>query len=296
VAIALTIHLFLHVALPADDVLQNRTAAANAYSIYIKDRKAGLQAFREEACKDYPWNNNNASKFILKWGQRMRQTGSVLDNNAGRIGRPSKVDPQDVELCVKEFLAGYWVEKDDGDEVWIGFTSIENAAESGKAPLISNVMLKNDIEPRSLWRRMLKVCPIVANCKHPVDVKPKLTEKLKKERAEESRKLLGLGTKALERVVFVDAKKLYVGQSSCNVYTVNPHYVMEDDRIPLGKTTSPEVLNYYAGVNAKLGTVDFHYVTGTTGINKEYTIKVCMFIVTTVNGLPANLPLTDNKY
>jgi hypothetical protein len=275
----LTYHVPYAVGTVPSDLLQARGAAAVAYAQYKADPKAALKFFK--AAPGVRTSSKNAARQIKKWGSRLQATGTVHDDNAARTGRPTQLTPERLKKCITEFLAGYDVE-DKGETYHRYYSSIEDAVLQEDACWeIKEVVNGIGISARQLWRRMLKLKPALAFMRRKHLPKAALSKPNAKKRKIACGQLRRWSKSKLRHVVWIDAKKFWVGPQGVSVYVDASQQwndVIEDSRLLAGKTTSGIELNYYAAVNALFGVVFFCWVTGTTGLEqlrgKVYFTKV----------------------
>jgi hypothetical protein len=264
--------------------MANRVTAAVAYMLYQDDKAAGLSYFAMNAQGGFGASNNH-TKLMMKWGQRLKEVGFVLDANETRTGRSPTLTKEEVMECAKEFMNGYFVKvKGRTETMWRGFTSIEDAWCCSDALKIRQHLAETGIQPRTLWRNMLKHCPLIEACKQSVDIKAELTEEVKDERRKVAGQLRRWPQVKLETVVWIDAKKLYIAPGQLKVYGLsNNDRVVVDSRMKMGKSSTGVVLHYYSAVNALEGVIDLVWVTGTTDLSKTRkpgVTKVTTYIVT----------------
>jgi hypothetical protein len=266
---------------------QNRLAAATGYQLALSDRTVGVTHFRSNAAGSYA-GNRNTKRQMDRWGKRLESGGDLGDANHMRTGRPRIVPDSEVLECTIELVRGYTVEV-EGIDIRRGFTSLAAAALSGKAPKIKGVIEQYGISVKGLYRRMLSVMPELPNYKAKVDIKQKLTEKVKEARMKAAGKLRRLPLKKLKTVVWMDAKKMHIYPKALKVYTLDPDEVCEDERLPQGKFNNGFVLNFYSAVNALVGLVKIVWVTGTTGVDHGSKTMVWAFFCRMVMAAAAQL-------
>jgi hypothetical protein len=246
-------------------LLQNRLAAATGYQLAQSDKAAGTSHFISKATGSYG-KNRNMKRQMDFWGQRLEAGGNLADANHLRTGRPPIVPDGEVLECALELVKGYTIEV-EGVTIRRGFTGLAAAVLSGHAPKIKGVLQQYGISVKGLYRRMLSVMPELPSHKAKVDIKQKLTIKVKDARMKAAGKLRRWSLKKLRTVVWMDAKKIYICPKALKVYTLDPDEVVEDERLPQGKFSSGIVLHFYSAVNALVGLVKLIWVTGTTGVD-----------------------------
>jgi hypothetical protein len=251
---------------------QNRAVAVRAFIICQHNKQDGIAYFRDNVKGDYG-AGDNIYKLMDKWHAVFEATGDV-NESAHRTGRPPKTTDDEVQQCVQAFLSGYNVEEEGGVKVKRGFTSIQQAVESGHALKINEIVQKSGITIPSLWRRMLQLKPDLHTYKCAVDYKSRLSPAQKHARVLACAQLRRWPMKKLKRVIWMDAKKLYVTPGHLEVYTLDKDHVVEDQRLPPGSFNNGVKLYYYAGVNAEEGVVDFQWVTGCDEEPSRYTTYV----------------------
>jgi hypothetical protein len=255
------------------DLLRNRKVAADSLAIWLVNRKAGREYFKAHVRGSYG-NNKNMVQLMRRWGAALGERGSLNDNNANRTGRRRKVTDEEIKSVIDAFCKGFFVKGEWGQDVWRGFSSLRDAAESGKALVINRIIADSGISLAALWRRMTVHWPHIRNQRRRVDIKAALTPAVKAERMRGAAELRRWPTKKLDTIVWIDAKKLYITPGNMSVYCVDPDEVVEDPRLPQGKFSSGTQLHYYAGVNSFTGVTSFEWVTGTTGLASRYTTFV----------------------
>jgi hypothetical protein len=233
--------------------------------MWLLNPKKGSQHFKKHVRGSYG-SNKNMVRTMKTWAKALRTRGDLKDNNSGRTGRPRKVTDTQLKDVLLAFCKGFTVKGENGQDVWRGYTSLKDAVESGKAEVINQIIEDTGISVAQLWYRMTKYWPNIRNCRRRVDVKAALTAEVKEERRKIAAELRRWSRKKLDKVVWIDAKKLYITPGGLEVYTLDPDEVVEDPRQTQGHFHSGTQLHYYSGVNSKTGVVCFVWVTGTPGL------------------------------
>jgi len=249
-----------------------------AYTIYTTsgcttDAKAEAKAwFLKNAPKGY--GCHNVWRTIEQWGTQFIATGTVFDKR--KSGRPTIITDEHANELADLLVEGTHI-KVKGCSVWRGFRGLDEARLH--KPRVQEILstYRHDLDLRSVQRRINQVAPWLPACKRTVDFKTELDADTKAERQKVATKLSRKSLKELQGVVFIDAKKLHVKPGAgYRVYNKDDKLVVEDALLPKGKFTAGIVLYYYAAVNALVGVVMFGWVTGTTGITKNYKTMVCL--------------------
>lgn len=248
----------------------NQVVAAEAYRLYTVNKKAGLNYFKNNIQGTYGSSRNRL---------KLMRRSALAQQNAGKVskrrGRRQKVTDEQVYICMRAFLDGFEIVDANGALHLRWFTSIQDAATSGNAPAINQVLRATGISVDRLWRRMVKLWRGILDCRKRVDIKCALTAAVKKNRLETATKLLNSFTiEDLLRAVWSDGKKLHVTAPTLYVYMDCPECVEESDLLPQGKFGIGVVLYYYAAVSAIGGTIFFKWVTGTTELVTNYQVWV----------------------
>lgn len=223
-----------------------------------KDQAAAIKFFQANVKEGFGTGNNRMA-LIRKWGKRFTEEGTVHDANSRRTGRPRRLPVPLVLTLVGKFLEGYKVSRKQ-----YFFYDIKHAVKVSK--MFAMVTQFPGVTPAHLWRLMLQAVPSLRLMKHAVDFKSKLDDRVRKLRVEAVEKLCQWTLQALQRVVWIDAKKIYITAEGVRVYCAKSDMVVEDPSLLLGKRDAGLVLHYYAAVNALVGVVYFTWVTGTTGL------------------------------
>lgn len=209
---------------------------------------------------------------MRRWYFFMKERGHLY--SLPPPGRTPKATDKQVMACVDEFLAGYPAKGEGGVRVRRGFTSLEAAVKSSHAKKIKALLKDSQQDVRGLWRRMVQLKPDMHSYKHSVDFKSALSPAQKTARVEACAVLRRWPMKKLKRVIYIDAKKLYVTPGKLEVYTPDSDEVVEDPRLPPGAFSSGVQLHYYAGVNSEEGVVVFVWVSGSSDEPTRYTTYV----------------------
>lgn len=260
------------VGVPSKVTIHNRAAAATAYAKYLEDNAKGLAMFRRERIGDF--GKGNEVRTMKRWGKAREERASYTD--APRSGPPRKISFAQVIIVLRAFLLGYLVAMPhtDAPDLVRHFMSLKHAVESKKSEEINTVMRDTGISVFQCWKRLTQVCPELRKMRRRVDVKCLLSQRTRLLRMKAATELLKMSNKQLDSVVWIDAKKLHVDIGNWLVYTLDPHEVLEDERLPQGKFGPGITLHYYAAVNSLSGVVSLVWVTGTTKLGGNYVTKV----------------------
>lgn len=141
-----------------EPLVDNRRQAAMAYHLWQHDSYESARAYYKGHTTD-GFGSKDPKKEMLRWGPRV----DYRDNNAGRTGRPSVLDPGDVHKCIHEFLHGYSVQGPDGMSYQVFYSSMNDAVITGQAPSINKIIKEErQVEVQTLWRNMKKLEPKLA--------------------------------------------------------------------------------------------------------------------------------------
>jgi hypothetical protein len=242
--------------------------AAAAYTIWLQDQAAGRAHFINNVQGDWGKGGNMVS-VMRRWYDRLSTRGRL--DSVPPPGRPPKVSDKQINECADEFLAGFRVAGEGEVMVHRGYTSLEAAVKSGHAKKITAALKESKQDVRGLWRRMVHLRPDMHSYKHSVDFKSALSPAQKEARRQACAVLRRWPMKKLRRVIYIDAKKLYVKPGRLEVYSLHKDEVVEDRHLLPGHGIQ---LYYYAGVNSEEGVVVFVWVTGSTGEPPRYTTYV----------------------
>lgn len=114
---------------PNDERLHNRRVSAIAYELAKEDEHQAREYWIQNTTGTFGQPSNYA-RAIKKWGQQLEIDFNLQD--APRSGRPSPLDSSTVLRCIGEFLQGRYTEDANGQLVWIGWTSLNHAIDSGE--------------------------------------------------------------------------------------------------------------------------------------------------------------------
>ena len=195
--------------------------------------------------------------FMHYWDTMFTERGTVHDQRPP--GQPSCIDDDTANNCVSQLLAGYKMGRRQ-----CYYRSIADAVK--RCAYIREVKEHHGITECTLLRRLKKACPGLT--RRVLRYVRKLKSPVKAARVRYCQALLALPKqerqRLLNRVIWIDSKKMYVGPKDMHVYAP-PHaqLLVEDERMPASSYDLKKI-NYYAAVNAVIGPVYFQYCTGTT--------------------------------
>jgi hypothetical protein len=243
-----------------------RTLAAASYDAHPRSLTSAVADFKTRA----PTVARQISKlkvFVKRWGQRLKKSGNTLPMK--KSGRPRKLSPEDMQLCIKAFLKGFRV----GDQ-FRPFTSINNAVL--QCPALHHTCVTHQIKPKNLLEMMRRARASLKKVKKRV--RTPFTVTIKNYRMKVAQSLYDKDSEFFSRIFFIDAKKIHVMPLNMAVW-VDPkqdEFILEDRR--RGASGQAAVtMQFYAMVNAKLGPVSLVFTTGTTGRKgfqgKVYTVS-----------------------
>ncbi len=246
----------------------NQRVAGEAYVLYQQDKQVGLAFFDENVTGNYGQGGNKLKLMQRHYGNMVQRRAMVPR------GRPPKLPAYAVYAAMKVLVDGYIVYLGNGNTVWRGYSSLNDALQMGLSPVLAEIQRDYGVSASRLWVRIKQLYPGILQLKHTVDTKSALTPAAREARQKAAATLRRWPLKKLARVVYIDAKKFWLAPGSNKVYTLNPDYVDHNPLIPMGKFNSGKAFHYYAAVNSIVGTVSLVWVTGTTGQPKVYTTVV----------------------
>lgn len=242
--------------------LEMRSAALQAWN-----QSGGLHQEALKLFKQHPRAHtiSRCGRFVRRWGQGFAQRQSF--SNKKPTGRRRKLDNETLDRAVGIFVAGN--QQQDQPQP---FSGINEALELSTD--LNEIVTAHDMHPRTLLRNMQKALPSLKKCKE--DLRPVLTERLKQQRLDACKQLLGYSDQYFRRIFFLDAKTMHIVPEAREVWvdTSQPMPIRTDSRKPRsGKDR--RTLHFYAMVNWCVGPVALIYVTGTSGLKPAKTYTVC---------------------
>jgi hypothetical protein len=207
-------------------------------------------------------------KFMKFNNRKLAERGNPADRP--RSGRKRKL-PLSVALQAATTLMNGYVDK-DGRRLWW------NSARAGMQSNASLAAVAQDynVTVEQLKRYMKKAQPKL--CRRTMYIKKPLNSKRKDARPQRLRDaiaLLAMPEEDFQRVFWLDAagvdvcpkatEKVWASRDEENMVVLDPHMALS------GK--SKMVLKYYALVNYFSGACGVVFVTGTTGLAKEYRVR-----------------------
>lgn len=197
----------------------------------------------------------NPPNFVNYWRGRLTAAGEV-DSHAGNAGRPYSLSPQMVESAYQGIIG--WRAAGRSRP----YASKLECAQ--QCPEVRQVLMDSGVTIETLLRRIKEVHPKFAFTRQRV--RWHLSDDNKQQRLTICQHLLQAFRQLLHRVVFVDAKTLWVWEEdvwgwvdtsvpNC-VHGIRPAYHR-------GKVVR---LKYYAAVHSRLGPVWIRFYTGTSGM------------------------------
>lgn len=202
--------------------------------------------------------------FVKDYSGKFGVRGTVMDER--HPGQPPAMPDDVADRCIELLFAGY--KRGPGRRY---FSSIRQAlVKSAELRAIVHQYYDEDNAPHTLLRRLKQRDPTLH--RRTLRFIKKLKKSAKNARLAYCERLLHLGEAALHRylarVVWVDAKKLYVCPKPYLVYaprgaTAAGGLLVGDDRLP-GNQFDVKKIMYYAGVNSVLGACHLKICTGTT--------------------------------
>lgn len=210
-------------------------------------------------------------RAIRRWGEQLRNAKHVWGGQH-RSGRKSKLSTAQVTQLIKQLLG--WREAG----LTAPYPSIRRFCIDN--PVAKKIKATAQVSTKTIYRQLKAELPSLGHAK--LTVKTQLTAKQKEARVSACRRLVRKSLKDLEWVVWVDAKTLYVNLKHRHGWIDRASDTPEDHVLEhklVGRITSSTVqIRYYAAVNAKVGTVSLHFITGTTGMSasrdgKDYKVR-----------------------
>lgn len=211
----------------------------------------------------------NVSEFVSGWVKAWEERGTVRSKSPSP--RRSHLPDDVVDDCYHALLAGYHTGRRQ-----CYFRSFRQAVQ--RCTMLRDVMARythddgRPLKPASLWRRMKERHPGLSRRLLRFVRKRKSAER--QQRVAYCSKLLAMPAAArqryLARVVWLDAKKLYIVPTSQLVYAPKgADLVVEDRRVP-DSWRAAKKINYYCAVNAVVGAITWLPVTGTTQLSDVF--------------------------
>lgn len=194
-------------------------------------------------------------KFVILWGSRQQQNGSV-DTFSSNSGRKPKLSKQQAATVLSELLN--WAEAGQQGP----YSSIKQFKQSSATA--RRIIERAGVSDSAVLRALRRIQPRLAYKK--LTIKQKLTAAQKAERVRQCLEKLLQPDRTLHRVHWIDAKVMYMTIRQRN------GWVLPDEELPFSTTVpgskkSPKALRYYISVNYLIGSVTLVYVTGTTGLD-----------------------------
>jgi hypothetical protein len=195
-----------------------------------------------------------AAAFIKKWGPHWEKHANVV-GNASNSGRKRKLPDGQVETLMGEILG--WKQAGMKGPYRSVAELLENSTVA--AEIVSNAGVSHD----TVIRRLKEKNPNLQYLK--LGVKPSHTQRQLDDRYFTAAAHLEEPASVRERVVFIDAKTMYMKINSRSGWV---DVTVEDTfSTPFpASMKSPMALKYYIAVNHKMGKVLLVFYTGTTGM------------------------------
>lgn len=247
-----------------------RRAAVETYFGAGKDLSAAVSMFYDQLgeaqeCPQNPW------QFIPYWVDHWKEHSSVL--SAPHRGQPPFMPDSEADECLRLLRSGY--RKTGGAHR--PFRSVRQAMR--KSAALAALAAKHGYKHGSLLRRLKARDPHLH--RSTLRYRRLLSNTIKRQRVTYCQNLLDMGLpelrRYLARVVWVDAKKLYVCPKSHLVYAPSgagrrSTLLVADARLS-GNQFDTRKIHYYAAVNQVLGACHFKVCSGTSDYKqlvKEY--------------------------
>jgi hypothetical protein len=243
-----------------------RTVAAAAYRRHHGNIKLAVAEFQQEAA-GLAKQITRLDRFVKRWGSRLQNEGNI--QTKAKPGRPHKIPAEILQQCTKAFIQGFKV-----NGRFRPFTSIKQAWK--KCEMVRNTCEQYNTKPRGLLRMMKAKHKSLRKIRKRM--RSPFTAEQKTARMNIAARLYNKPTETLNRVFFIDAKKIHVLPKDMAVWVdaKQDEFVLEDRRAP-ASSTAGVTLQFYAMVNAVAGPVAFAFTTGTSGLagfkQNNYTVR-----------------------
>lgn len=193
-------------------------------------------------------NARTVKKFIRTWVDSFEERGCIYDKH--RSGRPPTLTDAEALQASLAFASDR-------------FTTVAEARR--KSPYIRRLVQQKGVSEQMLRRRMWQVNPRII--KHIPKLKKRLTDKQKKARVTAAKRLLKMTDEELARVVWMDAKTIWVKPERLKdaVYGIHGFADEKALRLSIANVSTTGVrLKYFSGVNGDKGRVFLVYTSETT--------------------------------
>ncbi len=201
-------------------------------------------------------------KAIKRWGEQLKKQQNVRGGQH-RSGRKPKLSSEQVNQLIKQLLG--WREAG----LTAPYASIARFCVDN--PIAKQIKAASGAGTKTVYRQLKAEIPSLGHAK--LTVKTQLTQDQKNARIAACRRLERKPLRDLEWVVWVDAKTLYVNLKHRHGWIDRASATPEDHVLQhrlAGRITSSTVqIRYCAAVNAKVGQVTLHFITGTTGMSAQ---------------------------
>lgn len=232
----------------------HRVLAAQSYAINKGNKAAALKAFRISCAAMDLQLPEDDRHFVSYWGSQYEKQGHV-EGNATSCGRKPKLSAKDAEFLVADLMnwASFGLEGP--------FKSLTQLKK--KSPRAKAILEAADACVSTVISALKKIEPELAYKK--LTVKQRLSRKQKEARLRVALKHIKEHPTLLNRVVWVDAKTMYMTiKTRCGWVRLDDEVPFETSR-PASKK-KPITLRYYIGVCGRAGAVFLIFYTGTTGM------------------------------
>jgi hypothetical protein len=228
-----------------------------------------ISAFRLTMATEYPEQPvpHNVSDFISTWVRAWQERSSV--RSKPRSPRPSRLSAEVVDACHAALIHGY--RKGRRQNYYRSFKHAVKHNHTIRRALAASI--DDDGAPltaHTLWKRIKLRHPHLARRKLRFVARRTPTEK--QARVAYCAKLLSMSAlerrQLLARVVWIDAKMLYVVPKGCLVYAPKgADLTVEDKRVPKNRRDTKKIY-YYGAVSQLLGAVTITIGTGTSKLKE----------------------------
>lgn len=235
----------------------HRTLAASCYSSHGGDIRLATIEFTcklKEMALKVP---RDAACFVKYWGNYYAVNRSVA-GKASSSGRRSKLTDEQLMLILDVIVN--W-RRDGRSGPYRSMKEVKKCS-----ALVRDMITAAGCTTDTVRRSLKRLCPELVYKK--LWVKPKLTDKHKSDRYDTCCQLLERSEKDLEKVVWLDAKSIYMTIAHRKGWVLLGEQDIFETIHPPSKK-QPMVLKYYAAVNYRVGPVALIFYTGTTGMKAD---------------------------
>jgi hypothetical protein len=238
------------------------------------DRKEVAKRATELLHEDFPDAGKVARKTVASHLAKLEEQGTTED--LPRSGRPPALNDTQLDLAIRHFLGGYYVEgeKPTDSKQWFGFTSIAQAMLHAcpNSDKLRTMWLQSGLELRGFWDAMCRRKGPRGFNEIWIEYHKGMDKDTKKERVDKCKVWANMPTEELESIVFMDEKPLWL----CGAYTFRcyaPDGMQDIEREGQLLTRDNWKLKWLSAVNAKLGGIYFEQISGSMGFETPYMVR-----------------------